>query len=97
MKFQFCLSLNIFPLNYLNLTFFLKIVSNDATALPCLILGPNKMETSLPTGSSEVVDKPMIIMVEAKMVGTQTDLVLAEKKSSLEKETQDVKVAKYFF
>ena len=59
--------------------------------------GPDKMETSLPTGSSEVVDKPIIIMVEAKMVGTQTDLVLAEKKSSLEKETQDVKVAKYFF
>ena len=54
------------------------------------------METSLPTGSSEVVDKPIIIMVEAKMVGTQTDLV-TEKKSSLEKETQDVKVAKYFF
>lgn len=94
MKFQFCLGLNIFPLGYLNITFFLKIVSNDATALPCLILGPNKMETSLP---SEVVDKPIIIMVEAKMVGTQTDLVLAEKKSSLEKETQDVKVAKYSF
>ena len=51
------------------------------------------METSLP---SEVVVKPIIIMVEAKMVGTQTDLV-TEKKSSLEKETQDVKVAKYFF
>ena len=55
------------------------------------------METSLPTGSSEVVDKPIIIMVEAKMVGTQTDLVLAEKKSSLDKETRDFKVAKYSF
>ena len=55
------------------------------------------METSLPTESSEVVDKPIIIMVEAKMVGTQTDLVLAENKSSLEKETQDFKVAKYSF
>ena len=55
------------------------------------------METSLPTESSEVVDKPMMIMVEAKMVGTQTDIVLAEKKSSLIEETQDVKVAKCFF
>ena len=92
MKFQFCMDLSIFLLSYLNVTFFLKIVSNDATNMR-----PDKMETSLPTGSSEVVDKPIIIMVEAKMVGTQTDLVLAEKKSSLEKETQDVKVAKYFF
>ena len=65
--------------------------------MPCFILGPDKMETSLPTGSAEVVDKPIIIMVEAKMVGTQTDLVLSEKKSSLEKETQDFKVVKYSF
>ena len=94
MKFQFCLGLNIFSPRLLKYNLFPKIVSNDATALPCLILGPNKMETSLP---SEVVDKPIIIMVEAKMVGTQTDLVLSETKSSLEKETQDFKVAKYSF
>ena len=52
------------------------------------------MKTSLQIGSSEVVvaDKPIIIMVETKMAETQTDPVLAEKKSSLEKETQDVKV-----
>ena len=71
-------------------------MSNDATALPSFILGLDKMETSLPTGSLEVVDKP-IILVETKMVGTQTDLVLSEKKSSLEKETQDFKVVKYSF
>lgn len=58
-----------------------------------MVVKPTVVETKEIDTQTEVVDKPIIIMVEAKMVGTQTDLVLAEKKSSFEKDTQDVKFA----